>query len=282
MALKLDLDISAARNSVVLEWNKPPELTDALYQLEVKEKGRNWVVIYKGFGTRFQVNNLSGGFSYQFRLIVKPRGAMPIVVTASCVIKNEPPSITQFQQSINQNLPALFREFLDTRPKDINIYNDVGDCALSRACAAGHADMVLTLIQNGADVNLPNMFMKKTPLMTAAFHGRCDIIRILAHNNADAKMRDINNKTALHYAVDGSQNCAVEMLLTKKWSDVNAIDSKGWSPLMRAVIVFSNADLLRTLIDNGADLHMKDITGQDVWQLAHTTNNWEALKVLSS
>lgn len=45
-----------------------------------------------------------------------------------------------------------------------------------------------------------------------------------------------NSKTALHYAVDGSQNDAVKMLLEANWSDVNSVDSKGWTPLMRAGI----------------------------------------------
>lgn len=101
------------------------------------------------------------------------------------------PSITAFHQSIHQNLPLLFREFLDTRVKDINIYNELGECGLSIACTAGHSDMVLELIQNGADVNLPNMFTKKTPLMTAAYNGHCDVIRILAHNDADSTIKDM-------------------------------------------------------------------------------------------
>lgn len=85
----------------------------------------------------------------------------------------------------------LFREFLDTRAKDINVYNELGESGISKACAAGHNDMVLTLLQFKADVNLPNMFTKVTPLMNAAYHGHCDVIRILAHNDADASLRDM-------------------------------------------------------------------------------------------
>lgn len=108
-----------------------------------------------------------------------------LINTESC------PSVTAFHHSAYQNLPLLFREFLETRPKDVNVFNEMGECALSRACAAGHNDMVLALIQYGADVNLPNMFTGTTPLMTAAYYGHCDIIRILAHNNADAVARDV-------------------------------------------------------------------------------------------
>lgn len=45
-----------------------------------------------------------------------------------------------------------------------------------------------------------------------------------------------NSKTALHYAVDGSHNNAVKMLLEEKWSDINVVDSRGWTPIMRAGI----------------------------------------------
>lgn len=104
---------------------------------------------------------------------------------------DECPSVTAFHHSTSENLPLLFREFLDTRAKDINVFNELGECGLSKACEAGNGDMVLTLLQFGADVNLPNMFTKMTPLMTAAYHGHSDVIRILAHNDADATLRDM-------------------------------------------------------------------------------------------
>lgn len=85
----------------------------------------------------------------------------------------------------------LFQEFLDTRARDINIYNELGECGLFKACAAGHNDMVLTMLQYGADVNLPNLFTRITPLMTAAYHGHSDIIRILARNDADSTLKDM-------------------------------------------------------------------------------------------
>jgi len=107
------------------------------------------------------------------------------------MILDDCPSITAFHHSAYQNLPLLFREFLDTRAHDINIYNELGESGLSKACAAGHNDMVLTLLQYGSDVNLPNMYTRITPLMTAAYHGHGDIIRILARNDADATLRDM-------------------------------------------------------------------------------------------
>lgn len=42
----------------------------------------------------------------------------------------------------------------------------------------------------------------------------------------------------------------------------------------------TNIDVIKTLIDYGSDLNIKDINGQDIWQLAHLSNNWKALKIL--
>jgi len=46
------------------------------------------------------------------------------------------------------------------------------------------------------------------------------------------------------------------------------------------VLLFANLDIVKTLVDHGSDLRIKDKNGQDVWQLAHLSNNWKALKIL--
>lgn len=277
--------LNVDRRSVHLEWNKPQDIPKPLFKLVMNENNQNSVVIYKGFHNYFFVNNLSGGHQYKFKLQMELHNANSKKsvfekATVSCTTKNDYPSITAFHHSAYQNLPLLFQEFLDTRARDINIYNELGECGLSKACAAGHNDMVLTMLQYGADVNLPNLFTRITPLMTAAYHGHDDIIRILARNDADFTLKDINSKTALHYAVDGSHNDAVKMLLEGNWGDVNSVDSKGWTPLMRAVLMFADLDVIKTLISYGSDLSIKDKNGQDIWQLAHLSNNWKALEIL--
>lgn len=101
------------------------------------------------------------------------------------------PSITEFHHSISQNLPFMFRDFLKTRAKNINVYNELGEFGLYKACVAGNSDIILTMLQYGANVNLPHMFTKTTPLMIAAYHGHCNVIRILAHNDADVALKDM-------------------------------------------------------------------------------------------
>lgn len=47
------------------------------------------------------------------------------------------------------------------------------------------------------------------------------------------------------------------------------------------VLMFTNLDLIKTLIENGSDLSIKDKNGQDVRQLARLSKNWKALNFLS-
>lgn len=42
----------------------------------------------------------------------------------------------------------------------------------------------------------------------------------------------------------------------------------------------TNIDVIKTLINYGSDLSINDINGQDIWKLAHLSNNWKALKIL--
>lgn len=42
----------------------------------------------------------------------------------------------------------------------------------------------------------------------------------------------------------------------------------------------TSLDVIKTLLDHGSDLNIKDNNGQNVWQLAHLSDNWKALKLL--
>lgn len=44
--------------------------------------------------------------------------------------------------------------------------------------------------------------------------------------------------------------------------------------------MFADLDVIKTLISYGSDLSIKDKNGQNIWQLAHLSNNWKALEIL--
>ena len=73
--------------------------------------------------------------------------------------------------------------------------------ALLSACEDGKTDMVVLLLDNGADINCKSVFDKFTPLHEAAGHGHVDTVRLLLDQGADRTIRDnVGGYTALGYA----------------------------------------------------------------------------------
>jgi ankyrin repeat protein len=88
------------------------------------------------------------------------------------------------------------------------------------------------LISKGAYVDEPNE-SDKTALMLAAYSGRLDIVELLREHGAKYTSQDKGASTPLHYAVDGSNKDVIKWML-EDGADVNITDTvSGWTPLLR-------------------------------------------------
>ena len=59
------------------------------------------------------------------------------------------------------------------------------------------------LLNNGAEVDATFATLNTTALMTSAFHGHTDIVRLLLSRGADVTILDMQQSTALGYAFGG-------------------------------------------------------------------------------
>jgi ankyrin repeat protein len=75
-------------------------------------------------------------------------------------------------------------------------------------------DVVLHLINNGADVNASSN-NGDTALMWASRFGHIDIARLLIDNSADVNAKDDNGRTALKYASNNGHTDIIELLKSK-------------------------------------------------------------------
>ena len=91
-------------------------------------------------------------------------------------------------------------EFLIKHGADVNAKEiSLGRTPLYRAVHRGHKDIVILLLQNGADVNISNK-AKDTPLHTAVDVGFMDIMKILLEHGANPNLLGKGDMAPLHVA----------------------------------------------------------------------------------
>jgi ankyrin repeat protein len=134
---------------------------------------------------------------------------------------------------------------------DILCKNAMDQTALSNAVSQGHVDVVLTLIDHGADVHHNNL--GTTLLHIAAQKGYEVIISILI--DSGISLLEVNGlgNSALHLAVENEHLDAVCILLTQKDIPVSKPNLLGNTPLHIACAK-GNLSIVKLLLKCGSDI----------------------------
>jgi ankyrin repeat protein len=130
-------------------------------------------------------------------------------------------------------------------------------------------DFFLTAIRH-------HVYAGDTALHVAAASFDSDRARQLVGMGADVAARNRRGATPLHYAADGSpgsahwdpvaQRSVIELLIASG-ANTSALDMSGVAPLHRAVRTRS-AEAVRTLLDDGADVRLRNKQGSTPLHLA--------------
>jgi ankyrin repeat protein len=176
---------------------------------------------------------------------------------------------------------------------DVNVRTQQGRTALMAAAKRnGNVDLVRLLLQKGADLKAPG----DTTLIAGAQSGDIEIMRLLIESGANVNCISPRlGETPLHYAAASGNVSAVTLLLAKSANPNTALKNvtsvRGGSildsgiskqtPLMWAAPTGS-PDLIRALIDAGADVNAQDIRGMSPLMLAVASENQdlEVVRVL--
>ena len=94
-------------------------------------------------------------------------------------------------------------EVLVRHGADVNSVSDTGSTPVRSACFMTHLDIVKLLVANRADIQRPN-YNGGTCLINSVQSG--DLCEFLLQNGANVNAQDIQNKTALHYAIQVSKD----------------------------------------------------------------------------
>jgi ankyrin repeat protein len=161
------------------------------------------------------------------------------------------------------------RELLET-------YGDVVERKLDRydwkaihfAALSGHADVVMLLIQNGADVNAVNKD-KWTSLHLAAWKSHVEVAKLLIQNGADVNAVNKDNRMSLHFAAENGHVDTVKLLI-QNGADVNTLGCI-YKSALRTAAIHGYVKIAKLLIQGGADVHE---SGKNNVTILHVASSW--------
>jgi ankyrin repeat protein len=152
-----------------------------------------------------------------------------------------------------------------------------GARALHLAADLGELEIVQVLLNHGADF-MARDSEQRTPLYRAASVGAKSIVMILLEQGAPLTGgQDAYGGTPLHIAAENGQ-LEIAKLLLAEGADVNAIDERGFSALSLAAQPLSyrnvgGEELLKVLVESGADLGIKNSHGQTPLEYAESRHS---------
>ncbi len=142
----------------------------------------------------------------------------------------------------------------------------------------GYVDLVRLFLDRGAEVNASSR--GGTPLHCALASRRVEITKLLVARGADVAL---NNgpcgRAPLHMAVREGSPMEIVKLLLENGADVNALDGNRATPLHEACWHRDRA-MAAFLIERGAELEVKDIQGRTPLSVARREEEQAIVKLL--
>lgn len=118
---------------------------------------------------------------------------------------------------------------------------------IQRAIWDGNADLVEKMLASED----PSIISRNNWLQMAAGQGNVDVVNVLLNHGADVRKEDLYGLTALHRA----DNPAIAKILLDRGADLSARSKDGWTPLRTALKYDKSLDLVRYMIERGADVN---------------------------
>jgi len=153
---------------------------------------------------------------------------------------------------------------------NVDARDDRGRTALLVATVARQTEAVRVLLEAEPEIDLQDDQLDN-PFLYAGAEGLLDILTLVNEAGADPSITNRYGGTALIPASERGHVDVVRYLLEQTDVDIDHVNRLGWTALLEAIVLgngdASHQEVVRLLIDHGADLDIADKEG--VRPLAH-------------
>ena len=159
----------------------------------------------------------------------------------------------------SQNGHSRIVQMLLDNKASINQPDKYGATPLYIASDSGHSTIVDILLQNGADPFKTND-IRATAIFAAAHEGRANVVELFLNNGFPIEHRSYKNYNILHAASKNNQIEVAKCILERDKKNQIVNDTRNTcnhTPLTLAIQRCGNLDMVKLLIDHGADPMMK-------------------------
>ena len=173
---------------------------------------------------------------------------------------------------------ACVEALLEHKTVDIHVRHQSKNQAIHYASMKGHNDILVKLIEKGADVDSEGA-LGRTPLLATAASGRVECLKTLLHHGAQVNSTDDKNATALTLAAEFGHMACVEALLEHETVDIH-VRHQSKNQAIHYASMKGHNDILVKLIEKGADVDSEGALGRTPLLATAASGRVECLKTL--
>ncbi|XP_059174816.1 ankyrin repeat and KH domain-containing protein 1-like [Physella acuta] len=196
-----------------------------------------------------------------------------------------PDAVLRFIVRLNKIDSFLFlkEHFQDCVSSNIR---QIGTKLLDLAAELGHKDMIRLLVQEGVSVNgdiytyTPLLSAIDSTVMEVLINLGADVNLTMKLNIADSVLNCILTETELKRGRTKDSFTERVKLLIKYGANVNFKDHNGKTPLMKASKISDTQDVLRALLQAGADVNQQNNKGESALHYAAVCESTDNAKIL--
>ena len=116
-------------------------------------------------------------------------------------------------------------------------------------------------------------------LINAAAQGHLDVVQALVAAGADVNAKDNSGRSALFHALEARYDDVADLLLSQPKLDLNAHGKNGTTALI-SYVWRERPDVVKSLLDRGADVNSQDDDGDTALHGAAENGNMEIIQLL--